>query len=237
MGSTVVSKVLRVGPDPHRRALLAVVGPGLAHLERLDDVAAGERDRRHLAIAVDRGFQPLGQGVGHRDTDAVQPAGEAVGATLALVELAAGMQAREHQFDHGRLLFRMQAERDAAAVVLHAHGAVAVQGHLHAFAVPGQGLVGGVVQHLLQRVQGVVGARVHAGPLLDGLQAFQHADRTFGVLGGFGGHRGANCSRRALSQLDGRTGKRTLMREAHQSPPNISTGLSGAQQAKAGSSR
>ena len=40
----------------------------------------------------------------------------------------------------------------------------------------GEGLVGSVVQHLLDDVQGVVGAGVHARALLDGLQALEHAD-------------------------------------------------------------
>jgi hypothetical protein len=62
--------------------------------------AAGERDGGHLAVAVAGGFQPRGQRVGHRHAHAVQAAGEAVGAAPALVELAAGMQAREHQLDH-----------------------------------------------------------------------------------------------------------------------------------------
>jgi hypothetical protein len=58
-----------------------------------------------------------------------------------------------------------------------------VQDDPDALAVAGQRLVGGVVQHLLHDVQGVVGAGVHARPLLDGLEALQDADRTFGVLG------------------------------------------------------
>jgi hypothetical protein len=50
-----------------------------------------------------------------------------------------------------------------------------------ALAEAGQRLVGRVVDHLLHDVQRVVGAGVHARPLLDGLQALEHADRGFGV--------------------------------------------------------
>jgi hypothetical protein len=46
-----------------------------------------------------------------------------------------------------------------------------------ALAEAGQGLVGRVVDHLLDDVQRVVGAGVHARPLLDGLQALEDADR------------------------------------------------------------
>jgi hypothetical protein len=61
---------------------------------------------------------------------------------------------------------------------------VGVQRDLDLLAVAGQGLVGRVVQHFLDDVQRVVGAGVHARPLLDGLQALEHADRAFGVGSG-----------------------------------------------------
>ena len=50
-----------------------------------------------------------------------------------------------------------------------------------ALAVAGERLVGGVVDDLLHDVQRVVGARVHARPLLDRLEALQDADRRFAV--------------------------------------------------------
>ena len=49
---------------------------------------------------------------------------------------------------------------------------------------PAERLVGGVVDHFLDDVQRVVGARVHARPLLDRLEALQHADRRFVVVRG-----------------------------------------------------
>jgi hypothetical protein len=49
-----------------------------------------------------------------------------------------------------------------------------VQGDGDALAEAGQRLVGGVVDHLLHDVQGVVGAGVHARALLDRLQALEH---------------------------------------------------------------
>jgi hypothetical protein len=54
----------------------------------------------------------------------VQAAAEAVGAAGALVELAAGVQPREDDLDHRHLFFRVQAEGDAAAVVVDADRAV-----------------------------------------------------------------------------------------------------------------
>ena len=73
-----------------------------------------------------------------------------------------------------------------------------MQGDLDLLAVPGQRLIGRVVQHFLDHVQRVVGAGVHARALLDRLQALEHADRAFGIFGGCleGGIRchGADCS-------------------------------------------
>ena len=113
-------EVARIGPDANPRAALALAGTRLLERELLDDVAAGERDRRDLAAAPHRHLQPLRQRVGDADADAVQAAGKAVGRAAALVELAAGVQARVDDLDHAHLFFRMQADRNAAAVVVDA---------------------------------------------------------------------------------------------------------------------
>ena len=106
----------------------------------------------------------------------MQATRKAVRTSVALVELAARMQAGKDQLDHRGTFFRVQAKGNATAVVFHTDGAVGVQGEFDFFAESGQSLVGGVVDHLLQDVQGVVGTGVHAGTLLDGLQALEHAD-------------------------------------------------------------
>ncbi len=187
-GKLAALEVLGVGPHAHRGALRAVVGAGLALAQLVDHVAAGERHRRHLAVAHHGDLQPLGQRVGDADAHAVQAAREAVGAAGPLVELAAGVQAREHDLEHRHLLFGVQAEWDAAAVVEHRHRAVTVHRDGDALAVAGQRLVGRVVDHLLDHVQRVVGARVHAGPLLDRLEPLEDADRLLGVLALLGCH-------------------------------------------------
>ncbi len=100
------------------------------------------------------------------------------------------MQPREDDFDHRHLLLGVQAEGDAAAVVVDADRAIGMQRQRDALAEAGQRLVGGVVDDFLDDVQRVVGARVHARPLLDGLEALQDADRGFGVGALLGGHGG-----------------------------------------------
>ncbi len=137
-----------------------------------------------MPFAEHRDLELLGQRVGDAHPHAVQAAREAVRAATALVELAARVQPRVDDLDDRHLLLGMQAVRDAAAVVVDRDRAVGVLRDRDALAMAGQRLVGGVVDHLLHDVQRVVGARVHARPLLDGLQALQDADGTFGVFAG-----------------------------------------------------
>ncbi|OIQ66616.1 hypothetical protein GALL_518130 [mine drainage metagenome] len=145
---------------------------------------------RHLAVAPDRYLHPRRQRVGHRHPNPVQAAGKTVGATLQLVELAAGVQAGEHQFDHRRVLLGMQAEGNATPVVFHAHTAVGVQGDGDALAITAQGFVGAVVYDFLDDMQRGVGAGVHARTLAHRLQPLEHADGRFGISGSAaGGHR------------------------------------------------
>ena len=183
-------EILAIRPDAHRGARLAVALALLAQLQRLDHVAARKNQPRHLPFAVAGGLEPGGQRVGDADANAMQTARETVGAARAFVELAAGVQARENQFDHRSALFRVQAKRNATAIVLDRDRAVAVQTDLDLLAVPGQCFVGRVIENFLHRVQRTVGAGVHARALLDGLQPLEHADGRFGIFaGGFDGHR------------------------------------------------
>jgi hypothetical protein len=112
----------------------------------------------------------------------VQTAREAVSPALALVELATRVQAGEHQLDHWGVFFGVQAKGNAPAIVFDADRAVGVQDNFDFFTVTRQRLVGSVVQHFLNDVQGVVGAGVHARALLDGLQALEDTDRAFGIF-------------------------------------------------------
>ena len=107
----------------------------------------------------------------------MQTARKTIGAALALVELATRVQTRENQFNDRGVFFRMQAERNATSIVFDADGAIRVQHHLDLLSMPGERLVSGVVQRLLDHVQRSVGAGVHARSLLDRLQALQDADR------------------------------------------------------------
>ena len=158
------------GPAPGRRAGDLELAGRLAAVDELHDVV--------VAVAVDLEHQPGGQGVDHRDPDAVQAAGDLVAATLA--ELPAGV---EHGQDHlgGRLplVLLHRAGRDPPAVVDHPDPAVGQQGHVDLRAVAGHGLVHRVVDDLPHQVvqAGRAGrSDVHPRPLPDRVQTLQNGD-------------------------------------------------------------
>jgi hypothetical protein len=83
------------------------------------------------------------------------------------------VQDRHHQLDGGLLLHRVHVDRDAAAVVEHAHAAVVLQPHVDPGGEARHRLVDRVVHDLPdQVVQATLtgGSDVHAGPLADGLE-------------------------------------------------------------------
>ena len=106
---------------------MAALARGLrAQSQRLDDVAAGKHQRRHLAFAVAGHFHAVRQRVSDGDAHAVQTAREAVSAALAFVKLAAGVQLGEYQLNHRGVFLRVQAKRNAAAIVVNGDGAIGV---------------------------------------------------------------------------------------------------------------
>ena len=174
-------EITGIGPGTHGGALLAVTRLLRAGVQRLLHIAPRKHQVGHLCLAVGGDFQTGGQRIRHRHAHAVQAPRKAVGAALAFVELATGVQPGEHQLHHGRTLLRVQAKGNAPAIVFHAHRAIEVQRDFDFFAKPGQCLIGSVVQNFLDDVQRVVGAGVHTRALLDGLQPLENANRAFGI--------------------------------------------------------
>ena len=129
-----------------------------------------------LPGAFDLQFQELGQGVDDGHADAVQPAGNPVG---AVVELSAGVQLGQHDLGRGHAFGRMLFGRDAAAVIDDGDAAVGVDRDDDLRAVAGQGLIDRVVDEFENEVMQAPLARiadVHAGPLAHGLQTFEDLD-------------------------------------------------------------
>ena len=173
-----IVKHLGIGLEAHGGAGAV----GLAHhVDMLQDIAAGKAHLMDLSVLVDLDLQPLGQGVDHRGTHAVQAAG-------ALIASAAELAARvQHGKDdlQGRLAgLLLDVHRDAAAVIGDANDIALLNAHLNVGAVAGQGLVDGVVDDLIDQVMQTGrggGPDVHTGALAHRFQTFQHLNLT-GVI-------------------------------------------------------
>src|SRR6266542_5409912 len=190
---------LAVRPEPDPRAGQRLGYPAhlaqpLAGLERrirvgpaeLADDAPSEARDPLVPVPVHLHVQTAGQRVHHRGAHAVQPAGCRVGPAA---ELPARMQPRHHALDAGQPGFRLNVDRDAAAVVPHLGRVIRVQHDLDVRADPGQRLVHGVVDDLPEAVQqaaAIGGADVHSRALADRLQPFQHRQMTCGIAIGEG---------------------------------------------------
>jgi hypothetical protein len=176
---------VRPEPDPGARpplrdprALAGEAGPGRERGSR----AVAVEDARHAALerepllrgrAVDVDVHPRGEGVDHRQADAVQATGGDVGAAA---ELAARVQLGGDHLHAGQPGLGLLVGRDAAPVVVDLDGAVVVERHLDPARDAGEGLVHAVVDDLPQAVHQaprVGGADVHAGPLAHGVEALE----------------------------------------------------------------
>ena len=197
-----------IGQEPH---LGAAPVRGAAELLQLAfRLAALEHHAMERLLARDLHLHALGQRIGDRDADAVQPAR---GAIDLRVELAAGVQRAHDHFERGLVLeLRVRIDRNAAAVVGDAHETVGLHLDLDEGGVPLQRLVHGIVDHLgkevMQRL--LVGAAdIHARTAAHRLEAFQHLDVIGGVAAiaaaarGLGGARGlaGEAARRGVGQI------------------------------------
>jgi hypothetical protein len=141
----------------------------------------------------------------------VQAAGDLVGPG---VELAAGVELRHDHFHRGQLLGGVRFHRDAPAVVFHGDAVIGVDLDLDFVAMPGHGLVDGVVHHLVDQVVQALQAGVadvHGRPLPHRLQALEDLDlfrtvggyRRVGGQGGFGQVSSPPRQESRLRNLDG----------------------------------
>jgi len=181
-----VAEDFRVGMEQHGGA-----APVLhrAHLgDRAQRRATAEFLAIQLALARHLDHQAVGQGIHHRDADAMQAARHLVGVAA---ELAARVQGGKDDFQRALVReLRVRINRDAAAVIPDGGATGGVQFQLDPAGVAGHRLVHGIVQHLGHQMvkRAVVGpADIHAGTAADGLQAFQDLDVLGGVFGALGG--------------------------------------------------
>ena len=95
----------------------------------------------------------------------MQTAGNFVG---VLVKLTAGVQNRHDHLQSRLLLFRVHRYRNTPAVVLYSNGVVHFDGYINSGGMAGQGLVNGVVHHLINQVVQALEpnvSNVHGGAL------------------------------------------------------------------------
>jgi len=163
------------------------LGAGLGaladHLDPRGGLAALELLAVDLPVPSHLRLEPLAQGVDAGDADAVQPPRDLV---RGVVELAPGVERREHDLQGGLVLGRVLVHRDAAPVVDHRDGAVDMDDHVDLLAVARHRLVDRVVHHLVDQVvePPVAGVPdVHRGALAHRLDAVEHRDRSRVVPG------------------------------------------------------
>ena len=134
----------RVGQKRDQRAGIFLVFDLADDLELLGRFAALEGHVINLAVARDFHLEPIGKRVDAFRADAVQAAGIFVG---ALAEFSARVQIGQDQLDRRHLPFRMNIDRNAAAVIAHGDRAIDVDGHFDLVAKTGEMFVDRVVEN------------------------------------------------------------------------------------------
>ncbi len=159
--------------------------PALLRLAR--DLEVGGRLAPVVRLPVDEAAAPdleverFGEGVDHRDADAVQPPRHLV---AVVVELAARVQHGHDHFGRGPPAL-VHVGRNAAPVVDDRDRVVDVDGDVDRVAETRERLVDGVVHHLVDQVvepEHAGRADVHRGPLAHRLEALEDLDLVGAVL-------------------------------------------------------
>jgi len=161
--------------------------------QRLRRFTALEADGVDFAIAEDLALEPVGQRIRTLRADAVEAAGKLI---RAITELAARVQAGQHEFDRWNSGLGVHFHRDAAAVVLNGDGTVGVNCDPDVFAMTGEMLVDGVVHHFKHAVvqAAFIGITdIHAGAEADRFEAFEFLN-LIGTVGLIFGHTGIESS-------------------------------------------
>ena len=183
LGERVEAELNRLEDHPVREE--ADLRPALLRLA--GDLDVGHRVAVVVHLVVDQAVAPnleverLGEGVHHRDADAVQAARHLV---AVVVELPPGVEDRHHDLGR-RPPALVHVDRDAAAVVDHRDRVVEVDRDVDRVAEAGERLVDRVVHHLVDQVVEPLRSRradVHGGTLADRLEPLEDLDLVSSVL-------------------------------------------------------
>ena len=171
---------LRVGKERDRGPRL-VLRRHADRFHRARRLAACERLAVHLPVASHFGNKPFGERVDHGNAHAVEAPRHLV---AIAAELPAGVELREYDCQRRQPLLIDHVDRDARSSVLHRHGIVRVDRHVDEVVATGEGLIDGVVDHLVDEVVEASRARradVHAGSQAHRLEAFEDRDVLCGI--------------------------------------------------------
>ncbi|OBX37557.1 hypothetical protein A8U91_01929 [Halomonas elongata] len=171
-------EIARFGPEAYQRAR-GTLGGGTDHRQVGGSLAMLEGHVMATAILEHFHLEAPGQGIDHRDTDAVQPTGKAI---TGRRELSAGVQLGHDQLDPGDTVLGMNVDGHAATVVADLDAAVLEQAYGDRLGMAAQRLVDTVVDDFLDQMVGPGSVGVHAGALAHGLEPGKHLDRTGAVL-------------------------------------------------------
>ena len=130
----------------------------------------------NLAVARDLGLEPFRERVCALRADAVQSARILV---CALSEFSARVQIRQHQLNRGHLPFRMNVDRNAAAVVAHRDRSVDVDDHFDLCAKSCEMFVDRVIENFVNQVMQSAFVRIsnkHSRPFADCFETFELVD-------------------------------------------------------------
>ena len=111
----------------------------------------------YFAVAVDFGAEIVGECVDAADSYAVETSGYLV---RTFVEFTAGMEHGEYHLERGLVYLLMHVDGDTAAVVVDADGVVLADGHVDMVRITGQGLIDGIVHHLVDKVMQTAGGGI-----------------------------------------------------------------------------
>ena len=165
-------EIARLGPEADPGA--GVAPPHGADLFEIGALfALGEGHVPLVAVAPHPHLQTPRQRIDHRHPHAVEAAREAV---VLVGELAAGVEPGEDHLHPGDALLGVDVHGHAATVVFHFQGTVIVEDHPQPAGMAGDGLVHGVVDHLLGEMVGAGGVGVHPRALAHRVEARQHLD-------------------------------------------------------------
>ena len=130
----------------------------------------------NFSITIDLGLKPIAQRIDTLGSDAVQTTGKFI---RPLAEFSTRVEVGQREFNGGHAAVLVEIHRDAASIIAHRAGAIAVNVDEDIFSIPRHVFVDGIVHHFKDAMVQALLIRVsdvHSRPVAHGLGEFQLAD-------------------------------------------------------------